>query len=505
MSSRRSPQRGVAMGAVALSWLAERSQRSRRSRARSPSSFETLGFVEQSETRCGASTWRTPGSGLVARIGRLDVSPVPHVFGWTLDEHETSTTTRRRPSRDSYPPRASGLSPGASEEILGEGAARQTATRSCWRRRSATFRANVGLSTRFGAVRSRCGGCERPLDLYYGAMTRHASRRHCRPTAFDALVDSVVVEVGLLSTTAPSGSRACDREREGTTDRGAATAYNLRRGDYGVLRAICAEVPRDGRRSGRRERASRVVRSASAARCSAGRSRRSTRSRERAARGGLGRAGVAREPSDGRWRRSRARARWAARRAAAARCASSRRAAGARRRVRELDSGVAARVIDSRSRRTSRRVRRLRDLRPGARRLAFVVLRAVRAPAPRPGVGRHRRQRRRRPHHDAARPGPRQPGLHRARPAHARRRLRDRSRPLLDDRVERLGELAAGPSLRGGREIALAHNGNLVNAVELHAELRGAASRSARRRTRRSSPRCSRRTRATRSRTRSPR
>ena len=55
------------------------------------------------------------------------------------------------------------------------------------------------------------------------------------------------------------------------------------------------------------------------------------------------------------------------------------------------------------------------------------------------------------------------------------------------------------------REVALAHNGNLVNAVELHAELREArASRSARRRTRRSSPRCSRRTRPTRSRTRWP-
>ena len=39
------------------------------------------------------------------------------------------------------------------------------------------------------------------------------------------------------------------------------------------------------------------------------------------------------------------------------------------------------------------------------------------------------------------------------------------------------------------REVALAHNGNLINALELHEELRSAASSSAPRRTRRSSPR----------------
>ena len=60
---------------------------------------------------------------------------------------------------------------------------------------------------------------------------------------------------------------------------------------------------------------------------------------------------------------------------------------------------------------------------------------------------------------------------------------------------------------RGGnrRELALAHNGNLINAVELHAELRAPGRHvHARRRTRRSSPRCSPRTRPSASRTPSP-
>ena len=53
------------------------------------------------------------------------------------------------------------------------------------------------------------------------------------------------------------------------------------------------------------------------------------------------------------------------------------------------------------------------------------------------------------------------------------------------------------------REVALGHNGNLVNAVELHAgAARARASRSARRPTPRSSPRSSPRTRRRRSRTR---
>ena len=54
------------------------------------------------------------------------------------------------------------------------------------------------------------------------------------------------------------------------------------------------------------------------------------------------------------------------------------------------------------------------------------------------------------------------------------------------------------------RELALAHNGNLINAVELHPSCASRASRSARPRTRRSSPRCSRRTRPSASRTPSP-
>ena len=78
-------------------------------------------------------------------------------------------------------------------------------------------------------------------------------------------------------------------------------------------------------------------------------------------------------------------------------------------------------------------------------------------------------------HHHPARAGSRQAGLPGARPAGALRRSGDRPRPLLDDRLQRVGELAAGASQRRlgrqPRELALAHNGNLINAVELHAEL----------------------------------
>ena len=54
------------------------------------------------------------------------------------------------------------------------------------------------------------------------------------------------------------------------------------------------------------------------------------------------------------------------------------------------------------------------------------------------------------------------------------------------------------------RQVALAHNGNLINAVELHSELSDRACSSAPPRTPRSSPRCSPPTRRTRSRRRWP-
>ena len=82
------------------------------------------------------------------------------------------------------------------------------------------------------------------------------------------------------------------------------------------------------------------------------------------------------------------------------------------------------------------------------------LLRAVRAAAPRAGVGGHRRRRPRRLHHHAARARPRQPGLQGARPARARRRAGDRPRPLLDDRLQRVGELAARPPLAGSAATA---------------------------------------------------
>ena len=87
-------------------------------------------------------------------------------------------------------------------------------------------------------------------------------------------------------------------------------------------------------------------------------------------------------------------------------------------------------------------VRGLRHSLGGAGRLASRVLRPVRAPAPRPGVGRDRRLRQRsadrRPRH-----GARRAGLQRAAAAGAAGRGRDRAHALLDDRREPVGERAA--------------------------------------------------------------
>ena len=102
-----------------------------------------------------------------------------------------------------------------------------------------------------------------------------------------------------------------------------------------------------------------------------------------------------------------------------------------------------------RPRRTARRVRCVRHIRARARGLAAVVLRAVRAAAPRAGVGGDRGGRPRRAHHHAPRARPGQPGVHRERPEHARRRAGDRARALFDDGLERLGELTAGAALGG--------------------------------------------------------
>ena len=99
-------------------------------------------------------------------------------------------------------------------------------------------------------------------------------------------------------------------------------------------------------------------------------------------------------------------------------------------------------------------MRSVRTVRARSRGVAAVLLRAVRAAAPRTGVGGHRRGRPRRAHHHAPRARPRQPGVHRERPAHARRRARDRARALLDHRLQRLGELAAGAALGGHQRLA---------------------------------------------------
>ena len=83
-------------------------------------------------------------------------------------------------------------------------------------------------------------------------------------------------------------------------------------------------------------------------------------------------------------------------------------------------------------------VRRLRHPLGRARRGPALVLRPLRAPAPRPGGGRDRRLRPR-PSDRAPRHGPRGAGLRRGEAAGASRRGRDRAHALLDDRLERTG------------------------------------------------------------------
>ena len=154
-----------------------------------------------------------------------------------------------------------------------------------------------------------------------------------------------------------------------------------------------------------------------------------------------------------------------------------------------------------RSRRPARRVRRLRHRRARARRRAPDLLRALRAPAPRAGVGRHR-HRPGRPHHDDARPGARQPGVRRAEAARAAgatwRSGTSATRPPARARG-RTRSPCGGPTGARSRSPTTATWSTRSSCT---ASCAAAAWRSARRRTRRSSPRCCPRTRRTRSRTR---
>ena len=92
-------------------------------------------------------------------------------------------------------------------------------------------------------------------------------------------------------------------------------------------------------------------------------------------------------------------------------------------------------------------VRRLRHPRARPRRRPRHLLRAVRAPAPRPGVGRDRRLRRGPPDRPA-RHGPRHAGLRRAEAPRPARRRGDRPHALLDDRLDPVGERAAADPAR---------------------------------------------------------
>ena len=136
-------------------------------------------------------------------------------------------------------------------------------------------------------------------------------------------------------------------------------------------------------------------------------------------------------------------------------------------------------------------MRRLRRIRARARRRPARLLRPLRAPAPRPGVGRDRHLRGR----DASRPC----ATRASSPRSSTRRSCGRSQGDMAIGHVRYSTTGGGswenaqPVWRDdGREVALAHNGNLTNAVELYDELtRARDCSSAAPPTRRSSPRCS--------------
>ncbi len=95
-------------------------------------------------------------------------------------------------------------------------------------------------------------------------------------------------------------------------------------------------------------------------------------------------------------------------------------------------------------------MRGVRRLRAYARGRPARLLRPLRPPAPRPGVGRNRHLRGR-AHHRPARARTGLAGLRRGEAARARGRHGDRARPLLDYRRRRLGERAAGLARRRAR------------------------------------------------------
>ncbi len=134
------------------------------------------------------------------------------------------------------------------------------------------------------------------------------------------------------------------------------------------------------------------------------------------------------------------------------RAARRRAAAADRRGRRRLDPRARGSTSSRRRTSTGRRPSRVRHprhprARPGRR--AARLLRALRAPAPRPGVGRDRGLGQR-PADGDARHGARVPGLLRGEPPGPARPGGDRALPLLHDRVGELDERAAGRAARPG-------------------------------------------------------
>ncbi|HZO35925.1 MAG TPA: aldo/keto reductase [Solirubrobacteraceae bacterium] len=165
----------------------------------------------------------------MARVGRLEVSALclgGNVFGWTLDESEgfaildayLDAGENFIDTADSYPPRASGLPPGASEAIIGSWMAARgvrddivVATKVGNREGLSPARVRAGAEASLRRLRTD------HIDLYYAHRDDPDTPLEETLGAFDALVrDGLVREVGLSNYSAERLEQALAIvEREG--------------------------------------------------------------------------------------------------------------------------------------------------------------------------------------------------------------------------------------------------------------------------------------------------
>lgn len=154
----------------------------------------------------------------MARVGRLEVSALclgANVFGWTLDEAESfqildaylDAGENFIDTADSYPPRAAGKPPGASEEIIGAWmASRGVRDEVVIATKVGNRQGDVGLSAeqlRRGAEASLRRLQTDHIDLYYAHKDDHDTPLEETLAAFHALVDDgLVSEIGLSNYSA---------------------------------------------------------------------------------------------------------------------------------------------------------------------------------------------------------------------------------------------------------------------------------------------------------------